>query len=161
MTQTLTIRFQKQSSRLFDLPPELWIRICRFAVVKGKITIRNSDDNKEVARAVAQPALTRTCKVLREEALKLFYAANEFSFCDKSDTIHSGLRFWLYALGPQSAALVKNCSVVSKESDVVQYVAMRMGICGVRFQDGAPLRRTMKELKFTVQVSEGKIHKAV
>lgn len=120
-TQTLTLRVQEPSLRLLDLPPELGILICRFAVIKGKISIRNADRANEVAHAVAQPALSRTCKTLRKEALEAFYAGNEFSFRD-SRNVHSGLTMWLRALGPESAALVKNCSIISAEDDVVTYV---------------------------------------
>ena len=65
--------------RLFDLPPELWIRICELAVVKSRpILIGHQTNLKDMARVARQPNITRTCRALRYEALPLFYALNEW-----------------------------------------------------------------------------------
>lgn len=65
--------------RLLDLPPELWVRICEFAVLKScPIVIGHQTDMKDMARVALQPSITRTCRVLRHEALPLFYTLNSW-----------------------------------------------------------------------------------
>lgn len=88
---SLTYFSQDQAFRLPDLPPELGVRVCRFAVVQDIIRIETPDNPGYTASAVAQPALSRTCKFLREETLKLFYAGNEFRVIDNNGDIAGGL----------------------------------------------------------------------
>ena len=71
--------------RLFDLHPELWLRICHEAVSYPKpINVTRAATTDDQANIVSQPPLTRTCKLLRTEALPMFYRNNTFEarhFC--------------------------------------------------------------------------------
>lgn len=72
--------------RLFDLPPELWSRICRLAVGVRDIEIRCSGrDNEQhpwehecaitfdtLKALCIQPSITRVCKFVRAETLSTF-----------------------------------------------------------------------------------------
>lgn len=65
--------------RLFDLPPELWLRICEFAVTSTKpIQVGREPRTKDQVAIVRQPAITRACRLLRSEALPLYYSHNSF-----------------------------------------------------------------------------------
>lgn len=84
--------------RLFDLPPELWIKICEFAVLPPTpLDITRAKQSKHQRELVKQPAITRVCKLLRQEALPLFYRNNKF------EVFHWGrvacVRYWLKAIG--------------------------------------------------------------
>ncbi|GIZ37426.1 hypothetical protein CKM354_000087200 [Cercospora kikuchii] len=89
---------EEKPFRLFDLPDELIVRIVEYAVVmssrKHPIKIRaihveqphfwwaypqlgvriDPDESKDLL----QPAITRTCRLLRDEGLKAFYDQNHF-----------------------------------------------------------------------------------
>lgn len=69
------------SSRLLSLPPELRVMIFEFVLISGRITISPS-------AVPAWPALLSTNRQVREEALKIWYGKNLFSFtvvdCDGS-----------------------------------------------------------------------------
>ncbi|KAM3421656.1 hypothetical protein BST61_g2041 [Cercospora zeina] len=80
---------EQEHFRLLDLPPELVIRVLRFAVVistreKPLRIQRKSKEPWAVAHhgddslSAKQPAIARTCRLLRDEGLKLFYARNIF-----------------------------------------------------------------------------------
>jgi len=65
--------------RLLDLPPELWSRVCEFAVVSDEpIEIRLRHDHRFSGPGLQWPNITRVCKVLRREALRLYYQRNTF-----------------------------------------------------------------------------------
>lgn len=71
---------------LFRLPPELRLLAYEFAVVdkKPKTCIGHHEKSHLSPR---QPALTRTCREIRAETLKLFYGSNVFEFQDANVTI--------------------------------------------------------------------------
>ena len=65
--------------RLLDLPPELWLRIIELVVVDDEpIEITRASDSLRQAALVQQPPLTRTCRLLRREALTMYYQKNIF-----------------------------------------------------------------------------------
>ena len=49
----------------------------RYCVVQDKIVIHNAGDPEEVP---CEPALLRTCKQIRGEALDIYYQENVFDF---------------------------------------------------------------------------------
>jgi len=61
-------------SPLFILPAELRLHIYEYALYNG------SDGTCEVTRehGIPEPALLLTCKIIREEAISIFYALNTF-----------------------------------------------------------------------------------
>jgi len=68
---------------LFDLPPELWLRICEFAVVEDKpIELVRWSKKKEQQivshKFLQQTAITKTNRLLRREALPMYYRPNTF-----------------------------------------------------------------------------------
>ncbi|KAM3418922.1 hypothetical protein BST61_g4880 [Cercospora zeina] len=84
--------------RLLDLPPELWIRVCELAVIRPKsIVLGRESDFADMAKIVRQPNITRACRLLRSEALPVFYGLNEF------EMVHNYLvpcpRHFLIAIG--------------------------------------------------------------
>ncbi|KAK5768713.1 hypothetical protein LTS12_001139 [Elasticomyces elasticus] len=97
-----------QPFRLLDLPAELWIRIAQFALTlpsaKLILTVADTTPRREPqpARHIPgetshyhQPALTRTNRLLRAEALPLFYRLNNV---EVHEPVYSPNKF-LAALG--------------------------------------------------------------
>ncbi|KAK5695748.1 hypothetical protein LTR17_024432 [Elasticomyces elasticus] len=66
--------------RLLDLPPELFLHICRYAIPGGNTHIVSNSGKK---RPVLQPPITRVCQLLREELLPVFYTRNIFNYHDR------------------------------------------------------------------------------
>lgn len=84
--------------RLLDLPPELVIRIAQLAVIKPKIIDATlAPELKHQARILQQPAITRTCRMLRRESLLAFYRDNNFEAYHWAK--HACVRQWLAAIG--------------------------------------------------------------
>lgn len=86
--------------RLFDLPPELWIKVCEFAVTRSApLDITRAKQIEHQKEIVRQPPITRVCRLLRQEALPLFYR-NAF------EIYHWGrvacTRYWLLAIGDKN-----------------------------------------------------------
>lgn len=71
-----------QPFRLLDLPPELWIRICGFAVTHDEPielvrTLTGYHGTLPFA-APTLPPITQTCAAIRAESINLYYSCNEF-----------------------------------------------------------------------------------
>lgn len=138
----------EQAFRFLDLPPEIWLSICRLAVIQGTIIVErpNSKTNTEVS--VAQPALSRTCKVLRAETLKLFYGENEFRLIDNGKIVELGIRGWAKAVWSTWWPLIKTTTVQSHRADIIDYLKSEMWIM---FDEKAPTDSTTKILRFKVK----------
>ncbi|KAK4891949.1 hypothetical protein LTR27_009474 [Elasticomyces elasticus] len=77
-----TDKAAESTFRLLSLPPELWSRICRLAVTCDQPTVIEAHMSSTKAQdTVQQPPITRTCKVIREETIDVFYA-NSFVYED-------------------------------------------------------------------------------
>lgn len=92
--------------RLFDLPPELWLRIIEYAVMKAcPINPTKARNAKHQTHIVKQPSITRTCRLLRHESLPAFYRNNKF------EVYHWGrvacIRDWLVAIRPANLQAMK------------------------------------------------------
>ncbi|KAK6440712.1 hypothetical protein LTR95_003071 [Oleoguttula sp. CCFEE 5521] len=83
--------------RLLDLPPELWLAIGTYAVLKSPLNVTLAETNKLQAKMVAQPAITRTCRILRNELLPIFYNRNSFAALHLHRV--SCIRKWFAAIG--------------------------------------------------------------
>ena len=101
--------------RLLDLPVELVVRVLEHAVIIGSedrpININDAFRHRRKTAAqsaqgsnyrrgtglLMQPALTRTCRLLRVEGLKIFYSQNVF-FTDSSSGDFQPLGRWLQCL---------------------------------------------------------------
>lgn len=91
--------------RLFHLPPELWLRICELAVIKkDPIDMTAARDLHNQVKILAQPALTRTCRLLRREALPVFYQYNTFVAYHICRTACP--RQWFVAIGADNLRLM-------------------------------------------------------
>lgn len=97
--ETLLIpSWQTAPFRLLALPTELWLHILAFAVTTPQpIEPSRARDTKHQQRIVAQPAITRTCHLLRTEGLSLFYGSNRFECVQRWATACT--RDWLVAIG--------------------------------------------------------------
>lgn len=106
--------------RLFDLPPELWLRVCEFAVIRPS-TIRVGKEPSLVDQVAItrQPAITRTCRLLRHESLPLFYSSNTF------EMLHcSGVpcpRNWIKAIGSDHRRRMKSMLMSEFEKSAFAY----------------------------------------
>ncbi|KAK5126936.1 hypothetical protein LTR85_008294 [Meristemomyces frigidus] len=85
--------------RLLDLPPELWIRICSFAVLSTDFIIFDSNPDSTSASA---------CQTL-------FYRTNKFVILDRYKDIDAVIA-WLDAIGPINQHLLHS-HVASKPDD--------------------------------------------
>lgn len=93
---------EQECFRLFDLPPELVIRALEFAVVistKANPLLVERHSEEPWARScdefsAKQPAIMRTCRLLRAEGLKLFYARNVFL---GTSSYHNAPALWSWA----------------------------------------------------------------
>ncbi|KAK4960057.1 hypothetical protein LTR10_002948 [Elasticomyces elasticus] len=78
-----TSRATSPAFRLLDLPPELFLHICRYAVPsKMKFGLGTTGNGP----MIMQPPITRVCRILREELLPMFYTNNIFTYTDGSPT---------------------------------------------------------------------------
>ncbi|KXT05506.1 hypothetical protein AC578_3697 [Pseudocercospora eumusae] len=101
-----TTGIEQEQFRLLDLPLELVVRIIGYAVVTSTEE-RPLDVNPSSA---VQPAITRACRLLRAEGLKLFYACNCFSITATSSRTAMFWR-WRAAIGQAKAAKIKRLFV--------------------------------------------------
>ena len=102
-----------QTSPLLKLPPELRDRIYEFAVLSPHVviltrwTVDVSWDmygSAPIDRSlVAQPALTKTCRQIRAEALAVFYSSTTFLVLDHVAR-RTVAEAWLVAIGRENRA---------------------------------------------------------
>ena len=113
---------------LLKLPTELQLNIYELAVVEDKPLLVNCPCNstyrerrsvgyveeakweKGEVRPPQQPALTRTCRFIRANALPIFYKQNIFraSYCHPSIPVLNGPIRWLRMIGPQNRELLRH-----------------------------------------------------
>ena len=87
-----------QIFRLFDLPDELWLLILRLSITRPyPIDPTWAAAKPKQALIVAQPAITRTCRLLRTEGLPLYYSLNTFESQHRRHVACT--RDWMVAIG--------------------------------------------------------------
>ncbi|KAK0888671.1 hypothetical protein LTR02_016105 [Friedmanniomyces endolithicus] len=112
---------ENQTFPLFNLPPELWIRICRFAVLHPTPTVLTAMLAAHDFRAkVRQPPITRTCTTIRKETLSRFYAA-PFVYDDRSQNEAYELVSWLKALRIKTRWELLDLVIESDQDDRIEY----------------------------------------
>ncbi|KAK3104275.1 hypothetical protein LTR53_018552, partial [Teratosphaeriaceae sp. CCFEE 6253] len=101
---------------LFQLPTELWLRVCELAVTFDRpINVTKSALVEQQVASVYQPAITRTCKLLRRETLPLFYRNNIFEarhFCE-----HACPRRWMVTIGLVNLRMMRTFRLHTRMSD--------------------------------------------
>ncbi|EME87732.1 uncharacterized protein MYCFIDRAFT_75576 [Pseudocercospora fijiensis CIRAD86] len=95
-----------QPFRLLDLPDELWVKIGKFAVTYSDVILinqdlrvkeptearKNDDDGNQRCEKECciikrdQPAITKTCRLLRTELLPEYYKLNTFHVINRMTT---------------------------------------------------------------------------
>ncbi|KAK5126969.1 hypothetical protein LTR85_008327 [Meristemomyces frigidus] len=94
--------------RLLDLPPEVWIRICSFAVTNARpILLHEKYFKVHVEHLTRQPNITRVSKQLRAETLPLFYSNNFFVLHLFGHMVPIWHR-WLHAIGRRNRRHLTN-----------------------------------------------------
>lgn len=103
--------------RLLDLPPELWSRICRLAVLDGApsriLHLRGYVRRDDLKRQLQAPAITTVCHAIRTETLPL--VRTEYIACDVRDVqCGCNIREWVGMLvrsGLEPSPRVFLCSI--------------------------------------------------
>ena len=100
------------------LPPELWVRICQFACeVDGEVLLEDNEDTENYEEKTRQPAITRVCRVIRQETLSHFYRTNIFHMVD--DGLPAwGLMSWAKAIGNTNFANLQKLYVTSENDEI-------------------------------------------
>ncbi|KXS94277.1 hypothetical protein AC579_7283 [Pseudocercospora musae] len=119
-TESDTHQEQDKPFRLLDLPPELWVNIGQLAVDEAAHSTRDYDEKAlseidfstwpwtentaEQNKRLAQPAITKVCRVLRQELLPYHYEANVSLaiFGCLIDWFPDRVNPWLSAIGRES-----------------------------------------------------------
>ncbi|KAK6394999.1 hypothetical protein LTR65_001188 [Meristemomyces frigidus] len=122
--------------RLLDLPPELWCRICEFAVTaEHPIVLDYHFNDRDLCNSIAQPPLARVNQQLRAETVMLFYDRNTFLVKDET-TVAPMLAKWLFAIGPRCGALLRDLAIISDYDDVRAYYGGLLYVYGFAIQRG-------------------------
>ncbi|KAK3724906.1 hypothetical protein LTR37_000954 [Vermiconidia calcicola] len=123
-----------EPSRLQKLPAELRNRIYELVLPRSNVVYAAFESReyikREIEEPVTQPALTRTCKQIRAEALALFYGALPVWIGRVDNLNHesylSGWAMWLTAIGAENRSLLK--SVFSRrKAEVADMLKVRLG----------------------------------
>ena len=92
----------------FKLPPELRNRIYEFALLQRTpiVIICQQACGQHSRRHAMQPALSRTCRLLRKETLPIFYGQHTFliAFYPHAPAAEA----WLSAIGLENLGLLRN-----------------------------------------------------
>lgn len=102
---SLNAKTKTEHFPLLELPDELVLRVLYFAVVTSSkdnpISMYDKKDDR--ATPPTQPAITKTCQMLRKEGLKMFYKHNVF-YTESTHEGTVGLYRWLLDIGPTKRA---------------------------------------------------------
>ena len=124
-------------SGFLSLPPELRNRVYEYALVSdtaiefrvSRFRSRTLDTDalrmkrdqttrklkERLSRELEQPPLTRTCRVIRDEALPVFYGNNTFLIGDWWIHCRKWMLAWLQRLGPQKRSMLRHLIVLKKD----------------------------------------------
>ena len=131
---------QNQTSPFLDLPAEVRGLIYEHALCEmGSRTLRERPIVKGllVPTHASQPSLTRTCTLIRDEALPVFYSKNVFVCVIESAKALCSVRKWIPAVADRNVAQLQN--IVVNGFDVMgSYRTMYKG--PISFRLGVNLR---------------------
>ncbi|KAK5697989.1 hypothetical protein LTR97_006949 [Elasticomyces elasticus] len=107
--------------RLLALPAELRLQIYEYAVLKSRPVIITRRETKAGRKAqLIQPALSKTCRSIREDALKIYYSKTRFaatysSWGDRGRKDWrrnaSTINRWLRCIGAKNRGLINSLEV--------------------------------------------------
>ncbi|KAK5677487.1 hypothetical protein LTS10_010059 [Elasticomyces elasticus] len=144
---------------LFDLPPEIWIRIVRLAVTKSRpinlIEPLGPQTAEEFQHAAAQPAITRVCWSVRTESLRTFYA-NAFVYTDEC-TDAKQLYSWLEKIMVERRHELPALIIESWHDDVVTYFTDLLEDLELKLQEVGRRNATENELANVKWAEEGEV----
>lgn len=83
----------------------------------------------EMCDAVAQPAVSGVCRIIRCEALALFYNRNTFIVKDNT-TVAPILAKWLCAIAERHGQCLEDLLIISDYTDVASYYGRLLRGCG-------------------------------
>ncbi|KAK3660788.1 hypothetical protein LTR56_000546 [Elasticomyces elasticus] len=151
--------------RLLELPEELQLQIYELVVIAkapirishlrcvGCLRAHNFEENMDASLAPffserKQPALSRTCRTIRNIVLPIYYKRNSFRvclFCNNRHRIAS--RTWLLSMGGANRALLKGFEVYQEvgygdRHDTDPIVILTQGMQGLKVQ-GSGLDSTL------------------
>ena len=116
---------------LLDLPIELVLRILELSVVVPRpIKPTFARQCEKQAKLVEQPAITRTCRLLRKEGLPLFYRLNVFEAYQRHGT--ACVRKWLVAIGHANRCFMK-IFIFHAQADV-EFWKHKFAACGIEVE---------------------------
>lgn len=123
----------EQDSKLMSLPPEIRKIIFEHALVQpGNLRQKNFATGRLVPREAAEPALTRTCRQIRSEAIPIFYQANTFIFhVDRLKALEEAQE-WIRATGDYKVSFMHSVVLHGFELDAVNmHLSLRSARYGV------------------------------
>ncbi|KAK4612111.1 hypothetical protein CLAFUW4_13357 [Fulvia fulva] len=153
---------------LLDLPPELWSKIGKLVVDQSdKVTdstivlITQSSDPRERAKyreEIGQPAITRTCQVLRAELLPYYYRSKISVQVIAGSLEVVSVGKWLRSIGDKNrSALARvwlRCYWIHDEQLLRKYFKVRFDL-GETVQHGVPgWTHTYRRVKFLSDAQE-------
>ncbi|KAK5677488.1 hypothetical protein LTS10_010060 [Elasticomyces elasticus] len=110
---------------LMELPDELWSRICCLAAIRIS-TLHGHLDMRTFKDRISQPPISRVCKVIRAEILKVG-GVNTFKYKDltlgrsEKDRYPNALLDWLGAVTTGPCGKVPDLVIESWTDDAFQY----------------------------------------
>ena len=145
---------QEQTLRLFDLPPEVWIKCCRFAVLwPDCIRIEGRSGIKQILARFVPPPITRICRIICEETLRVWYGENDFRFVDDHRPMH-GLCSWVRDGWTTHWPMAKHCTIESDEPFVQQHLHEIFRDKVLSFSAGPPEREKSETAVLALTVKE-------
>jgi len=144
-------RATEGASRLLELPPELRNTIWTLACGDSKINppryglILNDDPlSPEPASMINQPAITRTCRQIRAEALPIYYAITHFMVFPGPRHNLQALHDWL--------------SIIGKDAHHIEQLALSTIVCHGWMTRTAHTYVDFQGVKVQITVQKGRLN---
>lgn len=99
-----------QPSPFFSLPPELRNNIYKLVLPTGQVHTVYAK-SRDLKPTMAEPAISRTCRQIRQETLALFYGLNRFKMCSEVNCV-TVFASWWHTTGRKHDANVESLHAV-------------------------------------------------
>lgn len=121
---------QRKGFVFLNLPPELWTWICEMVVLETKPIRCFSKLGWKVNEAtVKQPGISRTCHLLRNHTLGMFYEQNTFMVYSQMAMPHQ-VACWLSAIGEGNRARLRRLYLWNGDISEIEKYFANAGISG-------------------------------